>query len=199
MEALVNLTKRQNEIVEKSIELISKNGIQGLTIKNLSREIGISEPAIYRHFKNKSEILKTLLMLFKLQIENTFLKLYKSEVETKDKIEIFFNIHIEKFLKTPHIASVIFSEELFINDPQLDLIVNDIIKTSIKNMEVLIRMGMEKNEIRTELNSEDLSVIMLGSLRLLVKEWYISGFNTDLKEKVENLKDTIIKIIYKRS
>ncbi len=199
MEALVNLTKRQNEIVEKSIELISKNGIQGLTIKNLSREIGISEPAIYRHFKNKSEILKTLLMLFKLQIDNTFMELYNSEVETKDKIEIFFNIHIEKFLKTPHIASVIFSEELFLNEPQFDLIVNDIIKSSIKNMEVLIRMGMEKNEIRSELNSEDLSVIMLGSLRLLVKEWYISGFNTDLKEKVENLKDTILKIINKRS
>ena len=45
-------TERQQEIINKSIEIIATKGIQGLTIKNLSKEIGVSEPAIYRHFEN---------------------------------------------------------------------------------------------------------------------------------------------------
>ena len=53
------LTERQQEILDKSIEIISRKGIQGLTIKNLSKEIGISEPAIYRHFESKTDILLT--------------------------------------------------------------------------------------------------------------------------------------------
>ena len=36
-------TKRQLEIIETSIKLISEKGIQGLTIKNISKEIGISD------------------------------------------------------------------------------------------------------------------------------------------------------------
>jgi len=51
------LTDRQIEIINKSIDIIATKGIQGLTIKNLSKEIGISEPAIYRHFESKTDIL----------------------------------------------------------------------------------------------------------------------------------------------
>ena len=51
--------------MESALGLIAEKGIQGLTIKNLSKKIGISEPAIYRHFDSKSSILdmrKSLLL-----------------------------------------------------------------------------------------------------------------------------------------
>ncbi|MCD4664213.1 MAG: TetR/AcrR family transcriptional regulator, partial [Bacteroidales bacterium] len=44
------LSDRQQQIIEESIKIIDEKGIQGLTIKNLSKAIGISEPGIYRHF-----------------------------------------------------------------------------------------------------------------------------------------------------
>ena len=49
-------TDRQNQIIQESIQLIAQKGIQGLTIKNISKAIGFSEPAIYRHFENKNDI-----------------------------------------------------------------------------------------------------------------------------------------------
>ncbi len=42
------LTKRQKEIIQVSIELISEKSIQGLTIKNLAEKLSITEGAIYR-------------------------------------------------------------------------------------------------------------------------------------------------------
>ena len=50
-------TDRQKEIISVSLDLISEKGIQGLTIKNLAQRIGITEPAIYRHYENKIHIL----------------------------------------------------------------------------------------------------------------------------------------------
>jgi AcrR family transcriptional regulator len=58
-------TERQQEIVETALGLINEKGIQGLTIKNLSKKLGITEPAIYRHFVNKIQILIALLNLMK--------------------------------------------------------------------------------------------------------------------------------------
>ena len=55
------LTERQQEIWDHAIALISEKGIQGLTMKNLSKRLGISEPAIYRHYENKIDILVSLL------------------------------------------------------------------------------------------------------------------------------------------
>ena len=46
----MELTKRQKEIINTSSDLIATGGIQNFTMKSLSKDIGISEPAIYRHF-----------------------------------------------------------------------------------------------------------------------------------------------------
>ena len=55
------LSKRQLEIIDTAIKLIGDGGIQALTIKNLSTEIGVAESALYRHFKSKTEVLSTVL------------------------------------------------------------------------------------------------------------------------------------------
>jgi len=44
------LSSRQSEIINTAIKLIGEGGIQALTIKNISSEIGIAESALYRHF-----------------------------------------------------------------------------------------------------------------------------------------------------
>ena len=66
------LTERQEEIIETALELIDSDGIQGLTIKNLSKNIGISEPAIYRHFDSKIHILNTIFEMLKKRIDIIF-------------------------------------------------------------------------------------------------------------------------------
>jgi AcrR family transcriptional regulator len=58
-------TERQVQIIEVAMKLIADKGIQGFTIKNLSKEIGVSKPAIYRHFKSKTDILINILNSFK--------------------------------------------------------------------------------------------------------------------------------------
>ena len=46
----MELSKRQKEIIGAAISLIAQNGIEGLTTKALAAAVGISEPALYRHF-----------------------------------------------------------------------------------------------------------------------------------------------------
>jgi len=75
-------TERQEQIIEKSISLIAQKGIQGFTIKNLSKAIGFSEPAaIYRHFKSKTSILLAILDNFKFMAD--MLSDLMSEMEFK--------------------------------------------------------------------------------------------------------------------
>ena len=81
------ITDRQKEIIEASLEIIYRQGIQGLTIKNLSKSIGISEPAIYRHYDSKIDILLAILdhfksngeQLFKIVSDNSDLAIQKIE------------------------------------------------------------------------------------------------------------------------
>ena len=49
----INFSDRQIEIMEAATQRIDHYGIQELTIKNLASDIGVSEAALYRHFKSK--------------------------------------------------------------------------------------------------------------------------------------------------
>jgi AcrR family transcriptional regulator len=48
---------RQDEILDRTIELIRENGMAGLTMKKVAERVGFTEPAIYRHFPNKQALL----------------------------------------------------------------------------------------------------------------------------------------------
>lgn len=66
------ITERQQEIINVSLELIAESGIQSLTIKNLAKKIGFAESAIYRHYENKIQILLAILDFFKQNTEHFF-------------------------------------------------------------------------------------------------------------------------------
>ena len=57
----MNFTKRQVEIIEASKDLIGTKGLQNLTIKNLAKKMNFSEPALYRHFKDKTDYIRAEL------------------------------------------------------------------------------------------------------------------------------------------
>ena len=44
-------------VVRAALRLLDRAGIDGLTVRELARELGVRAPALYWHFKNKEELL----------------------------------------------------------------------------------------------------------------------------------------------
>ena len=190
-------TERQIEIIEVALELISEKGIQGLTIKNLAQSIGITEPAIYRHFDSKTDILIAILDSF---INNTQ-QIFNNELNNSccaiDKIEHLFTKHFAAFSAKPSLVSVIFSEEIFQNEPVLIEKISELIKKNDTMLISIICDGQENEEIRTDISAQHLSTIIMGTLRLFVKKSrfleYSASLPSEGKKLVESIKLLIVK------
>jgi AcrR family transcriptional regulator len=50
-------TARQEEILDRAIELMRESGLAGLTMKKVAERVGFTEPAVYRHFPTKQALL----------------------------------------------------------------------------------------------------------------------------------------------
>ncbi|RLD31142.1 MAG: TetR/AcrR family transcriptional regulator [Bacteroidetes bacterium] len=190
-------TERQIEITKVALELISEKGIQGLTIKNLAKRIGITEPAIYRHYDSKTDILIAVLELFKQNTKQLFEKELNNEGKAIDKIEHLFTKHFNSFSATPSLVSVIFSEEIFRNEPVLISKIAEIIDKNDKILTTIIVDGQKSGEIRSDIEANYLSTIIMGTLRLFVKKWQFSEFSYNLpsegKKLIESIKLLIVK------
>ncbi len=188
-------TDRQKEIVQESLEIISEKGIQGLTIKNIALKIGTSEPAIYRHFESKTHILLSILETFKAFSQFAFKEELDKDINSVEKISNVFNKHFLEFTKNPALVSVIFSEEIFTNEKLLIEKISGIMKENEEVMQKILKQGQTNNEIRSDLDPNILSTVIMGSLRLFVKKWQFSNYSFNLIKKGESLVEVVKQII----
>ena len=190
-------TERQSEIIVTSIDIIAKHGIQSLTIKNISKEIGISEPAIYRHFESKTDILLAILKNFQELFNFVSAALDESNNSAIEKIDFLFSKIVEIFSKEPSQISVIFSEEVFKNEKVLREKIVEIIDTKSKLIDKIIADGQKAGSVRTDIDSEILSLMVMGSLRLMIKQWDLRNQHENLVSDGKKLIDGIKKVIEK--
>ena len=193
----MNFTKRQVEIIEASKDLIGTKGLQNLTIKNLAKKMNFSEPALYRHFKDKTEILKALLLFSKDILTGKIFKILNSDKNTVEKFEEIIKFKFEHIEKNPALVMIIFSETSFQYCSILSLVVAKIMNQRKEKIIELIDIGKKEGTIRADIESEQLATIILGSMRLTVLTWKIGGFKSGLKAEGEKLWNTIEKLIQK--
>ncbi len=191
------MTTRQSEILKEAIKLIAEKGIQGLTIKNLAKSINVTEPAIYRHFENKQQILVGLLSFFSVDKENFLSNVANDKINPIIKLKSIFESRFKYFSKNPAIASVIFSEELFRNDRLLSDRVFEIMNSSQKIMLEIIKKGQNLNTIIDSVPAEQLAFIITGALRLIVTKWRLSNYSFNLEDEGLILWNSIEQIIKK--
>ena len=187
-----NFTARQIEIIHAALSLIAESGIQGMTIKNLANRIGFSEAAVYRHYENKVGILLAILDYFDQNFKQLFASILQSDKTVPEKLEALFMNLFGIFQATPSLASVIFSEEFFRNEDILYQKVSGVMNENLSHLTNFLLQGQASGEIRQDLQATLLATIILGSVRLLVKQWQIMGFTTNIvmqgKELINTLK-----------
>ncbi|WP_010665224.1 TetR/AcrR family transcriptional regulator [Marinilabilia salmonicolor] len=188
------LSERQEQIISASIGLIDRLGIQGFTIKNLSKEIGISEPAIYRHFVSKVEILATILDGFRQRVSIYHEEKSAVQLPAQERIEQFFKMIFNVFADNPTLISVIFAEEIFRNEPALSQKVMEIQQINEKELSAIISEIALKEELK-DTPVETLVMMFFGPVRLLARKWKMQDCRFDLRKEGDQLIQTIIKMI----
>lgn len=187
-------SERQQQIIETAVKLIAEKGIQNLTTKNLSKEIGISEPALYRHFSSKLEILKGLIIYFKIMMKPAFDKMEEGE-KSIQKLENFFLFQLKIFSNNSDLAKVFFSESNFQNEEKLINSINIMMNKSQQKIKSIIINGQQLKEINDSVNSLNISRIIIGSIRFLVIQWTMSGMIFDIESEGAQLWSDLKKLI----
>jgi AcrR family transcriptional regulator len=188
-------TERQIQIIEESIKLIAEKGIQGFTIKNLSKAIGISEPAIYRHFESKTAILVAILDGFKEMAGMMSSISFDENQPAMEKVAFIFLRMLDLFFEQPTIISVIFSEEIFKNDNILKEKINEIQNLNLTKIERILEQGQKAGNVRNDIDKSSLALILMGAFRLLIKRWEINDYNFNLKQEGTKLINSLILIV----
>ena len=193
-----DFTERQIEIMEAATLRIDKFGIQELTIKNLASDLSLSEAALYRHFKSKNEILLGLLTYFILEInERLALIIEDKEKQPSELLKKVFVSQLNTFVQKPAIVSVIFSEGIFQFNKELSDKVSTMMALMQNNIHALVTRGQNEGVYGKLLGSDTITTIIMGSMRMVVLKWKLSGNKSNLVNDGKNVLNGLLKMLEK--
>lgn len=187
----MDFTTRQVEIIEAATKLIGEKGIQNVTTKHLAEEIGFSEPALYRHFSGKTEILVSVLEYFREKMRTGLDPLLAKQESGLEKVHQLIKYQFKIFTSNPAIIMVIFAETSFQYDKKLSKTVSTLLEQKKQLVINILNEGVSDRSVRNDADVEQLTSIILGSIRFTVLQWRLSDFDFDLNKKGHELWHTI--------
>ena len=192
-----DISTRQQEIIEASGRILINKGIKGLTTKNLAMEMDFSESAIYRHFKNKEDII---VLFFDAMLENFNLRLNEiisREISAIEKLKVLFESQFNYISQNPHFTVAILADEIYFEGERVKETLLKIFAFKSDIILSIIQQGKKEGLIRSDINNEDLLHMIIGSFRLQILKWRYDNFNFNLQEEGEKIMHTILILIKK--
>ena len=179
---------RQQQIIAAAAKLIFKYGSEHLTVKRIAAVVGISEAAIYRHFKSKKSILSFLLS----HIEEILLKDISAVRVGTDPITLstieeiignqFSAIDLRKGFSFQVIAEII-----SLGDRGLNKQAAQVIDKYIFRLKELLTEGVRDGSIRKDIDLDASATLLFALIQGLVNIWALSDGSFKLTERYRSL------------
>jgi AcrR family transcriptional regulator len=179
---------RQQQIIAAAAKLIFKHGSEHLTVKRIAAEVGISEAAIYRHFKSKKSILSFLLD----HIEEILLKdISVIRVGTKsitlDTIEETIGGQFSAIDLRRGFSFQVIAEIISLGDKRLNKQASQVIDKYIFRLKELLAEGVKDGAIRKDLDLDAAATLLFTLIQGLVHIWALSENGFKLTERYRSL------------
>lgn len=191
------LSRRQLQIAEAALEIISSQGIQKLTTKALAEKICLTEGAIYRHYTSKEEILEAIAAIFKARSTEILNRLLAQDLSGLEKLKGFFLGRCQQFMKSPGLTVVMFSENIFKTTEHVSIEKSghETIRSHQQLLVQSIRQGQAAGEIIDNVDPHHLFIMVMGALRLLITQWRGAQFSFNLEAEGAKLWHSLQKLI----
>ncbi len=179
---------RQQQIVEVAAKLIFKYGSEHLTVKRIAKEVGISEAAIYRHFKSKKSILSFLLdYIEEALLADISRERGGSEAVTLDTIEKTVRNHFSAIDLRKGISFQVIAEIISLGDKNLNKKASQTISKYISSLRELLLQGVKNGSVRADIDLEAAATLLFGLIQSLVNIWSLANDSFKLVEKYTSL------------
>jgi len=153
---------RQTQIKEAVLDIISNEGLAKLSTKNLAAKVGVSEGAIYRHFKSKKNILLSIVADV---YDNLVIKqknIADSEMIPSVKLFTFFCKQVKYLINNKGITILLFSEATHANDSELKEKLLEILKAQKELLKQIVVEGIERNVWQKGLDVDAFATLYMG-------------------------------------
>lgn len=171
---------RKAEIVAAAIDFAAELGPDRVTTQKLADAVGISQPAIFRHFPTKADIWLEVGKALTGKVAPT------AEMKTipdDDPLAMVQEIvvrHLKQIQRTPAIPAILFSRELHAKNEPLRCHFETVMRSRRAGLAQLIGQAGKSGHISTDADAGDVAALLLAIVQGTAMRWSLENRTFDL-------------------
>lgn len=178
---------RKKQIIDAARKIIIRKGSEHLTLRAMAREVGFSEAAIYRHFKNKNEVLSYLVNTIMDEMLHEIISGVADNSYSLNTIDVVLKHHLSCIEQRRGISFQIIAEIISLGDKKLNEKVYVKLTEYLGRIRTFFADGARLNHIRNDIDLDAAALLLFGMIQGVVNIWALSSYNFDLTAKYEAL------------
>lgn len=184
----------KDKILDVSIDLFSRYGYDGVSIRQIAGEVGIRESSIYNHYSSKQSILKAILDCYIEEMVSDEIPVEQASLNLDEGFDYFYQAGCDAFLsklseeKMMKITRLFFIES-YHNDDVRAFLKNEIIEAPIEGWMVLFNIMKDKNMIKKDCDVRQMSESFFYYGMFLLYEHFIINYPEDDEKFLEEFLD----------
>ncbi len=155
---------RRREIIEAARLVITERGMQSLTIGNLARAVGVSQGAIYRHFRGKKQILASLIEDIDRRLTRRMDLMDGDPDSGLKRLEQALNVNVAPSTLTG-VSFLVIAEVLMNGDDELRQLMQASIDKHLAMIEAQLAVGVQKGEVSPEVDLKAAALQFYGLIQ----------------------------------
>jgi len=172
---------RQEEIKRAFLEIVDSEGLHNLSTRKLAEKVGVTEGALFRHFKSKRDIVLSIVDSVEQVLMNSLQNIAMSNGSSKERLFKFLCVHVKYLIENSGITMLLFSEAAHSNDPELKARMLNILNLQRQLAKKIIQDGIVSGEWDSSIQVENVAMLYMGipislNIELILNPY---GVNTD--------------------
>lgn len=159
---------RREEILRAALFIVEQQGLDNLNTNAIAAVIQLVPSAIYRHFKNKEEIIAALIDFIGERLQQNLQQATTQEGTALERLKSLFELHVKLLQEEPSIPRILYSLISSERNQELKKKMLAEIDAYVYETKKLLLQGKKAGEINPAVDVAAAAMMFLGMIQPLV-------------------------------
>jgi len=174
--------ERKDQILQSLAQMLENPAGQKVTTAALAARLGVSEAALYRHFKGKAEMFEGLIEFIEQELFGLINRIGEDETSGVRQLEAMIAVLLAFAQKNRGMTRVLIGDVLVNEDDRLQARINQLHDRLEAALKQALRFGVNQKEIAQEVDVAAQANVLMS---FVIGRWHLfakSGFKRDPAE-----------------
>lgn len=175
--------ERKAEILDAALRLADELGPDRLSTEAIAREVGLTQPGIFRHFPTKQAIWEAVAGSIATRMAEGWQAAMQRRDDPVERLRGLMLSQLRLIQTTPAIPAILFSRELHAENDLLRKSVFYLLGRFHRALAEQVAQAQAAGSLRGDIGSEDAAFLLVGLVQGLAVRWSLSGRSFGLVEE----------------